>query len=136
MRWPDFQLARHFGRTSRDRLSLYAVGISAALLLPLLVFVLGLITHLVFGSGAAAPPNDWILGTWVSGRIVDWPLLGDARRCLFALLAFGVVIGAIEVWALELLNRAVHRAALDVVVRFYGEIHQQAFRLQYGPTIT
>ena len=129
MRWPDFYLARHFGRTSKDRLSLYGLGICAALLLPLLVLDLGLVMHLVLGSPDSVLPSDWILGPWTSGKIVAWPLFGDERLCLLSLLAAGISIGLLEVWALWLLNRAVHRAALDVVVRFLAEIHRQAYNL-------
>lgn len=129
MRWPEFRRACQYGRTSRDRWSLYAIGISAALLLPLLIFDLGLITQLVLGTHDAAVPKDWILGPWISGSVIDWPLLGNERKCLLILVAFGVVVGVVEVWALWLLNRAVHRAALGVVLRCQADIHRQAYRL-------
>lgn len=129
MRWPNFKRACQYGRTSRDRWSLYAVGISAALLLPLLVFDLGLLTQLVLGTEKATVPKDWILGPWISGRVISWPFFGSPRICLLVLVAFGILVGMIEVWALWLLNRAVSRAALGVVLRFQADIHRQAFRL-------
>ncbi len=129
MRWPDFRTALQFGRTGRHRLSLYGLGICAALLLPLLVFDLGLITQLVLGTADAAVPRDWILGPWISGRVVRWPLLGNERTCLLVLVGFGIGVGVLEVWAFWLLTRAVHRAALDVTTRFYADIHRQAYRL-------
>ena len=42
MQWPHFKRARYFGRTSTDRITLYVVGICAALLVPLLV---GMFSH-------------------------------------------------------------------------------------------
>ncbi len=129
MRWPHFKRARYHGRTRSDRFSIYTIGVCTALLVPLLVLVLGLIVHLVLGGSAA--PDDWILGTWISGRLIRWPFLGDAKFSLFALLTIGTTLGVIEVLGLWLLNRAVHRAAINVAGRFKAEIHRQALRL--GP---
>ncbi len=129
MRWSEFSRARHFGRSARYRWSLNGLGICAALLLPLMVFDLGLITQLVLGSSHAAVPRDWLLGPWISGRVISWPLAGNERVCLLILVGFGLVVGGFEVWALWLLNRAVHRAAWDVTVRFHAEIHRHAYRL-------
>ena len=129
MRWPDFHRGRQFGRSARNRLALYCLAICAALLLPLLVLDLGLLAHLVLGTADAAVPRDWILGPWISGRVVSWPLLNDERTCLLILVGAGIIVGGIEVWALWLLNRSVHREALDVTMRFYVEVHRQAYRL-------
>ena len=129
MHWPEFNRACHYGRTSRDRWALYVVGIAAALLLPLLLLDLGLLTHLVLGNPQGVMPQDWVLAPWTTGAIADWPLFGDARTCLLTLVAFGVVVGMIEVWALWLLNRAVQRAALGVVLRLQADIHRQAYRI-------
>lgn len=129
MRWPDFTSARRFGRTTTDQVTLWTLGVCAALLLPLLVLILGLVIHLVLGTAHGVMPGDWILHPWTSGRILPWPWFGTREACLFALLGGGVLVGLLEVWAQWLLNRAVHRAASDVVVRFQAEIHRQAYRL-------
>lgn len=129
MRWPHFKRARYYGRTSSDRFALYTVGVCTALLIPLLVLILGLIVHLILGGRNV--PDDWILGTWISGRVIHWPFLGDAKFSLFALLTVGMTIGVIEVFGLWLLNRAVHRAAMNVTEQFKSDIHRQALRL--GP---
>jgi ABC-type multidrug transport system fused ATPase/permease subunit len=132
MRWPEFKRACGYGRTSGDRWSLYIIGVSAALLLPLLLADLGLLAHLVLGEENSAVPSDWVLGPWISGSVFDWPLFGSRRTCLFVLIAFGVVVGIVEAWALWLLNRSVHRAALGVVSRLQADVHRQAYRLGVG----
>ncbi len=109
MRGPEFKRACRDGRTARDRWSLYLIGFSAALLLPLLLLDLGLLTHLVLGDGQLTASQGWVLEVWTSGRVADWPLMGDTRNCLLALVTFGVLVGMLEVWALWLLNRAVQR---------------------------
>jgi ATP-binding cassette, subfamily B, bacterial len=129
MRWPDFTSARGFGRSARDSVALYSLAVCAALLLPLLVLILGLVIQLVLGSSYVVMPGDWILHPWTSGRIIPWPWFGKRELCLLTLLCCGVIVGLLEVWALWLLNRAVHRAAMDVVLRFQAEIHRQAYRL-------
>ncbi len=129
MRWPDFTSARRFGRTARDGLALGSLAVCAALVLPLLVLILGLVVQLVLGPAHQVMPGDWVLRPWTSGRIIGWPWFGDRQYCLFVLLLCGVAAGLLEVWALLLLHRAVHRAALGVVLRFQAAVHQQAYRL-------
>lgn len=129
MRWPDFTSARRFGRTAMDSVALGALGVCAALLLPLLVLILGLIVQLVLGPSHVVMPDDWVLRPWISGRLLPWPWFNDRQLCLYTLLLCGLLVGLLEVWALWLLNRAIHRAALDVVVRFQAEIHRQAYAL-------
>lgn len=129
MRGPNFRRACRFGRNARDRFLLGAVSVFAALLLPLLVINLGLLTHLVLGGDDTARPRDPLLGPWIGGHWVAWPWGGDERTCLLALIGIGLLLGLFEVWSLWLLNRSVFRAALGVVLRFQADIHQQAFRL-------
>ena len=130
MRWPEFRRACAVWTQRRVTVGRFTGWESVRrLLLPLLVFDLGLLTQLVLGTPQAAVPKDWMLGPWISGRVVMWPLLGNERTCLLVLVGFGLTVGVIEVWALWLLNRAVQRAALDVMLRFQADIHRQAYRL-------
>jgi len=132
MRWPDFTSARGFGRTARDRVALWTLAVCAALLLPLLVLILGLVIQLVLGTEYVVMASDWVLRPWASGHILAWPWFGDRHLTLAILLLACVGVGWLEVWTLRLLDRAVHRAALGVLVRFHEAVHRHAYRL--GPS--
>ncbi|MHB0958984.1 MAG: ATP-binding cassette domain-containing protein [Pirellulaceae bacterium] len=129
MRCPDFARARQVGRSATDRVALHLIAVCAALLLPLIVFVLGLVIHLVLGTAQDRMPGEWIWRPWAPGGSVPWPWFGDPHRCLIALLLIGTALGLLEAGALWLHHRAVQRAALRIVLWFQAEIHRQAYRL-------
>ena len=124
-----FNRARRYGFSSGLGIAIFVISVCAAVLIPLLIIDLGLIAQLLVNRGAAEPPAAWMLRPWFNGPLFDWPFGGNYDRILLLLVGVGSLAACLEAGACWLLDRLVHRQALNVAEELRQRIHDQAFRL-------
>ncbi len=133
MRWPEFRRAHDCVVDRKWLWVTRGLAVVAALLLPLLILVLGLIVEMIVAMtsvGVSQPAgDDLLLGPWVSGRIIPWPPLGDHQLGLLLLVSVGILLASLEVAALWWMNRGVQRLAIGVTGNLLERLHRQANRL-------
>jgi ABC-type multidrug transport system fused ATPase/permease subunit len=125
MQHSALQRARRHGASPGAVSSIILLGVGSALLTPVLVVGLGLISQVLVGREVS---NYLGLRPWFSG---GWPFYGNDEFFLLVLVVFGLALAGLEVALLVLLQRAVQNAALRGASSLRSAIHQQTFRL--GP---
>lgn len=123
-----FQRARQEGSSGLGA-AIAIVSVCSAVLLPLLIVDLGLIVQLLVSRGGDEVPHDLVLGPWVSGRIVEWPLFGRYELSLVTLVGAGALLALLTAAALALLETLTQRQTMGVISSLRERIHNQAYRL-------
>jgi ABC-type multidrug transport system fused ATPase/permease subunit len=123
MNGSPFRRVLRFGRARAACWLLYISSIIAAVLLPVLVLILGLLVQLQIPE---RPVSDWALGPLTRA---GWPWFGDKYQCLLVLIGVGLVIGVLQIFASMLAARQVLKVALATAAELKSRVHSHAFQL-------